>query len=86
MDSTTSNEAVKTAQEEERKRLNDELTKKNMNYRNNWEQYITITNGDYKASSLGGIYGLEVIIVNNTDYLLDEVSAEILYRKARGDV
>ncbi|MCW3106156.1 MAG: hypothetical protein JWQ09_662 [Segetibacter sp.] len=75
----------KNAKEEERQRVNEELSSKNMNYRNNWSKYITVTNGDYRASGLGGISGLEVMVVNNTDYLLDEVDAVVTYVKANGD-
>jgi len=71
--------------EEDRQRRNEELTRKNMNYRNNWSQFITVTNGDYRASALGGISGLEVVIVNNTDYLLDEVDADVTYIKSNHD-
>src|SRR4051812_4628539 len=54
----------KNTQDEEKQRRNEELTRKNMNYRNNWAQYVTVTNGDYRASVLGGISGLEVVVVN----------------------
>jgi hypothetical protein len=77
--------AEKRPPDDERQRRNEELTRKNMNYRNNWTQYITVTNGDYRASALGGILGLEVVIVNDTDYLLDEVDADVTYIKSNHD-
>lgn len=77
-------ETTKNFAEEERKRINEEITRKNMNYRNNWSEYISVKHSDYRYSNLGGIYGLAVIVVNNTDYLLDEVQVDITYVKANG--
>ena len=72
--------------EEERKRINEEITAKNMAYRNNWSKYITCGNGDYKASGLGGISDLEVVVDNKTEYALDEVNVTVSYIKDNGSV
>jgi len=71
--------------EAERKRINEQITKKNKNYRNNWYKYIDVGPNSYRSNSLGGIYGLEINVVNNTEYMLDEVIATITYVKANGD-
>jgi len=72
--------------EAERKRINEEITAKNMTYRNNWSKYIVCGNGDYKANSLGGIYDLEVLVDNKTEYPLDEVNVTVSYIKDNGGV
>ena len=78
-------EEEKQLQEAERKRINEQITKKNKNYRNNWYKYIDVGPNSYRSNSLGGIYGLEINVVNNTEYMLDEVIATITYVKANGD-
>jgi hypothetical protein len=70
--------------EAERQRINAAITAKNMNYRNNWSRYIKAVAGDYKYSTLGGIYNLEAVIQNNTDYPLDEVRVAVNYIKDSG--
>ncbi|MDB5013864.1 MAG: hypothetical protein JWQ25_2066 [Daejeonella sp.] len=72
--------------EEERKRINERITARNVEIRNNWMKYIVCGNGDYKASGLGGIYDLEVIVANTTEYILDEVNVTVSYIKDNGDV
>jgi type II secretory pathway pseudopilin PulG len=73
-------------QKEQQQRIDEELNRINMNYRNNWDKYISAGSSDYVASSLGGIYGLEVVITNNTDNMIDEVVAAVSYLKANGTV
>jgi hypothetical protein len=70
--------------EAERQRINEVITAKNLNYRNNWNRYIKVAAGEYKYSTLGGIYNLEAVIRNNTDYPLDEVKVTINYIKESG--
>ena len=79
IDSTATNEA-----EVDRQRINAKITAKNANYRNNWSRFITANAGDYKFSSLGGIYDLEAVVQNQTDYPLDEVHISISYIKDNG--
>ena len=76
---------LKAQQEDDQRRINEESTKRNMNYRNNWKQFIKVDNGSYRSNSLGGIYDLEVVVTNNTDYILDEVETHVTYIKSNGD-
>ncbi len=57
---------------------------KSQYYRNNWFKYLTITNSPYKHRLLGGIKGLAIVFTNNTDYPIDQVTAEISYIKSNG--
>jgi hypothetical protein len=79
IDSLATNE-----EEVERQRINAKITAKNVNYRNNWNRFIQALAGDYKYSSLGGIYDLEAVVQNQTDYPLDEVHILISYIKDNG--
>ena len=67
------------AQQNEKTRLNAEISAKNKNYRNNWQDYISVTNNEYKYYSLGGIEDLEVIATNNTEYKIDEMTIDVCY-------
>lgn len=68
----------------ERQRKNEELTAKNMAYRNNWEKYIGLVQGDYTYRELGGISGLDLTIKNNTEYRLARVEVQVAYIKTNG--
>ena len=50
----------------------------NKKYRNNWFDYISV---DRKFSfyGIGGIEDLKIIAINETDYLIDEVTVKICY-------
>lgn len=71
--------------ETERQRINEAITAKNMNYRNNWRQYINIGRSTYQFSTLGGIESFPVNVVNNSEYMLDEVVVNINYIKTSGE-
>jgi hypothetical protein len=75
-----------SAVDEERNRINEELTIKNRNYRNNFEKYIRVSTNQYTYNELGGISNLDVIVTNDTDYMLDEVNVNIDYIKDNGDI
>lgn len=77
---------VDTTEEFERKRLSAEITAKNKNYRNNWSSFIKAVPGRYKTNMFGGIYNLEAIVQNKTDYPLDVVIISISYIKDNGGV
>jgi hypothetical protein len=79
-------EEDKLAQENERKRINEEITRKNQEYRNNWPDYIGVNKSSYQTRLVGGIYGLELTVTNRTEYLLDEVTVTVTYIKSNGDV
>ena len=80
---TQQNEA--TSKEAERQRINIANTEKNKKYRNSWSDYISATNNRYSYREIGGIFGLEVVVSNSTEYMLDEVEVEVRYVKANGD-
>ena len=67
-----------------RQQLNAALTAKNMKFRNNWSDYISATSNRYSYSDMGGISNLEVLVSNDTDYMLDEVEVLVNYVKANG--
>lgn len=68
----------------ERERINNEITKKNMEYRNNWQNYIIVDFKRPKIFVLGGVGEFGISIANNTDYVLDEVMVQIDYFKSNG--
>lgn len=72
--------------DEERNRINEELTIKNRNYRNNIEQYVGANTNRYSYNELGGISNLDIIVTNNTEYLLDEVNVNVDYVKDNGGI
>jgi hypothetical protein len=80
------NNSQEDPEEEERRRRNEELTKKNMEYRNNWTNYIGVGRFTYKPSVLGGMESFPFPIVNNTDYIIDEVKVQVSYVKDNGEV
>jgi hypothetical protein len=71
--------------EKDRQTRNQSLSKKNMEYRNNWRKYIEHKpNSNYSISSIGGISDLQIYVTNNTDNILDEVIVTIHYYKSDG--
>jgi hypothetical protein len=74
------------AADAERDRINQELTIKNRNYRNNFDQYIRVTTNKYTSDAFGGISNLDVIVTNDTDYTLNEVNVNVDYIKDSGEV
>jgi hypothetical protein len=81
----TENTGVSEA-EIERQRINSAITKKNMNFRNNWQTYLTATTNQYQYREIGGIFNLAVIFTNNTDCVMDEVKVDINYIKENGEI
>lgn len=71
--------------EAERQRINIANTEKNKKYRNNWSDYIAATSNRYSYREIGGIFGLEVVVTNNTEYMIDEVEVQVGYVKENGD-
>ncbi len=72
------------AKEKRRQAANEALTKKNMEYRNNWRKYVEPNTNRYRIDSWGGIYDLEIYATNNTDKIIDEVIVTIDYYKENG--
>lgn len=81
----TENFAV-SAEETERQRINAAITKKNMNFRNNWQTYLTATTNQYQYREIGGIFNLEIIFTNNTDCKMDEIKVDVNYIKDGGGI
>lgn len=72
--------------ERQRQAANEALTMKNMEFRNNWSNYIYSETNDYRVDSWGGIYGLVVSAHNGTDRILDEVIVSVDYYKENGSL
>ena len=54
--------------------------------RNNITSLVKVTNNQYAVSTFGGISNLDVIVSNNTDYTLDQVTVAIDYIKKNGGI
>lgn len=52
----------------------------------NINSLVRVGNNAYQYSELGGIYGLELVIYNNSSYLLDKVTVKVNYIKANGEI
>lgn len=72
--------------EDEKDRINEELTIKNRNLRNNFEKYIRVTTNEYSYNEFGGISNLDIIVTNDTDYMLNEVNVNVDYIKDGGGI
>jgi hypothetical protein len=90
---TTQDNTIQTQQnqddekEAERKRINAAVTEKNMNFRNNFENYIKVQNDDPSVDyTLGGISEFNVYVSNETTYLLDQVDIYIQYIRKNGEL
>lgn len=74
-------------QDAEKDRINAELTvEKNRRYRNNIEQYVGASTNQHSHNELGGISNLDIIVTNNTEYLLNEVNVAVDYIKDSGGI
>ena len=62
----------------------NELTEKNRNYRNNFTDYITISNNSYEYREIGGIFNLKIILTNNTDYAINGAIVSVNYIQENG--
>lgn len=65
-----------------KKRVEEDPTKA---ARQQWRKTIMASNSNYGIGVLGGIKGLEVIISNQSNYMVDEVIAKVTYWKASGE-
>ncbi|TCZ67057.1 DUF4339 domain-containing protein [Flaviaesturariibacter aridisoli] len=52
----------------------------------NWNQYLAATNSEYQYREFGGIFNLKVIFANNSDYMMNEMTASVTYIKSNGGV
>ncbi len=55
----------------------DAVTERNIFLRNNWTSHITASRSSYNYSELGGISDLSIIITNNTEYLIDNLTVKV---------
>jgi len=54
--------------------------------RNNITSFVQAERSIYQYSSLGGIYGLNIIVQNRADYIIDKVIVKVSYLKSSGEV
>lgn len=69
----------------EKENANSALTQKNMNYRNNFQKYLTLSRNQFEYSELGGIYNLEITFTNNTDYVINNANVQVGYIQENGE-
>jgi len=62
----------------------DEVTLKNMEYRNNWSKYISASRSAYNYSAAGGISGLSIVVYNNTSYPINYIAVAVKYITVNG--
>ena len=74
------------AKEEKKRQINDALTKKNMEYRKNFTNYIGVARHNADISDWGGMESFSIWVANKTDYILDEVEVLVTYMKDNGSV
>lgn len=79
-------QALAAEDQGERQRLEAELEQKHKDYRNNWPTYIKAKPSEFSYREIGGIYGLNVVVGNNTDEKIEEVSVDVHYIKENGNV
>jgi len=53
----------------------------NMQIRNNITSLIQVNTNQYSVNAFGGISNLDVIVTNNTDFTIDEITVAIAYIK-----
>jgi len=61
-------------------------TKKNIEYRNNWQKYISIEIENYKVLALGGIEKITLKATNNSEFPIDVIIADLYYWKDNGEI
>lgn len=54
--------------------------------RNNITSLVQVTTNQYSVSTFGGISNLDVIVTNNTDYTIDQITVAIDYIKENGGI
>jgi hypothetical protein len=86
---STQLQQIKNEQEEKdekRRQINEALTKKNMQYRNNWSSYIGVSRHNANPGWSGGMESFDVFVSNKTDYMLDQVEVLVTYVKDNGGI
>lgn len=86
-DSVTTQNTGEAEKEAERQRINQANTAKNMNFRNNWGNYIKVQNSEPTVDyTFGGINAFNVYVSNETSYMLDQVDIFVQYIRKSGEV
>jgi serine/threonine-protein kinase len=55
----------------------EKITQRNIYLRNNWNSYISAERSEFTYAEIGGISGLSIIVTNNTEYKLDNVTVQV---------
>jgi len=55
----------------------DAVTERNILLRNNWTSYISASRSRFNYSEMGGISDLSIIVTNNTEYIVDNVTVKV---------
>jgi cell division protein FtsL len=86
-DTVSTKSTAEEDKEAERQRINQVNTVKNMNFRNNWENYIKVQNSEPTVDyTFGGISAFSVYVSNQTSYMLDQVDVYVQYIRKNGEV
>lgn len=58
----------------------------NIQLRNNITSLVQVTTNQYSVEAFGGISNLDIIVTNNTDFIIDEITVAIDYIKKNDGV
>jgi hypothetical protein len=72
--------------QEVKERTAGQFVERRTYFRRNWKQFIAINTSDYRTGFLGGIKDLQIIVRNQTEYVLDNVVVAVQYMRGNGDV
>ncbi|OMP81226.1 MULTISPECIES: hypothetical protein [unclassified Chitinophaga] len=86
MSSNTAQQIADRAEVRERQNSQGQFVDPRIYYRKNWKQFIAVTNSDYRTGFLGGIKDLDVIVKNQTEFVVDNVVVSVDYQRGNGDV
>lgn len=86
MSSNTAQQIADRAEVRERQNSQGQFVDPRIYYRKNWKQFIAVTNSDYRTGFLGGIKDLDVIVKNQTEFVVDNVVVSVEYQRGNGEV
>ncbi|MBV7532298.1 hypothetical protein [Chitinophaga sp. sic0106] len=67
-------------------RVNAQFVDRRVYFRQNWQQFITVSLSDYRTGLLGGIKDLSIIVRNQTDYPLENAVVTLQYLRNNDEV
>lgn len=73
-------------QEQEKQQRLAAATARNMEYRNNWYNYISVDISSFKALTFGGFDDIIIKAKNDSEFPIDIIVAEVTYFKENGDI